>query len=56
MAEAPEKALLFAVKGMLPKNKLASRQITRLRVFKNAAHPHAAQFAKPAPKEAKAAS
>ena len=53
MAEAPEKALLFAVKGMLPKNKLADRQITRLRVFKNAAHPHAAQLAKPAPKTEK---
>ena len=52
MAEAPEKALLFAVKGMLPKNKLAARQITRLKVFKNATHAHAAQFAKPAPKEA----
>jgi len=56
MAETPEKALLFAVKGMLPKNKLAARQITRMRIFRDAAHTHAAQLAKPAPKEVKAAS
>lgn len=53
MAEQPEKALLFAVKGMLPKNKLASRQMTRLRVFKDASHKHAAQLAKPETKTEK---
>ena len=50
MAEQPEKAIIFAVKGMLPKNKLAARQLTRLKVYKEAAHPHAAQLAKKADK------
>ncbi|MDR2616589.1 MAG: 50S ribosomal protein L13 [Endomicrobium sp.] len=45
MAESPQKALLAAVKGMLPKNKLADRQITRLKVFKDYKHNHSAQLA-----------
>ncbi|GHT41686.1 50S ribosomal protein L13 [Endomicrobiia bacterium] len=44
MEKNPEKALLAAVKGMLPKNKLADRQITRLRVFKGDTHIHSAQL------------
>ncbi|GHT64711.1 50S ribosomal protein L13 [Endomicrobiia bacterium] len=44
MEKSPEKALLAAVKGMLPKNKLAGRQITRLRVFKGDTHTHSAQL------------
>ncbi|MFC1501115.1 50S ribosomal protein L13 [Elusimicrobiota bacterium] len=44
MAETPEKAVQKAVKGMLPKNKLASRQITRLKVYRDSNHPHSAQF------------
>jgi large subunit ribosomal protein L13 len=43
MAKSPEKALFAAVKGMLPKNKLADRQIKRLKVFKDDKHVHAAQ-------------
>jgi large subunit ribosomal protein L13 len=43
MAKSPEKALFAAVKGMLPKNKLADKQITRLKVFKDGKHMHAAQ-------------
>ncbi|MDR3306160.1 MAG: 50S ribosomal protein L13 [Endomicrobium sp.] len=45
MEKSPEKALLAAVKGMLPKNKLADRQITRLKVFKEDKHTHGAQLA-----------
>ena len=45
MAEAPEKALFAAVKGMLPKNKLADKQLKRLKVFRDDKHDHAAQFA-----------
>jgi large subunit ribosomal protein L13 len=45
MEKNPEKALLAAVKGMLPKNKLADRQITRLKVFKEDKHTHSAQLA-----------
>lgn len=32
-----------AVKGMLPKNKLAAKVITRLFIYKNETHPHQAQ-------------
>jgi large subunit ribosomal protein L13 len=44
MSENPEKALFASVKGMLPKNKLAARQITRLKIFKGDRHTHGAQF------------
>lgn len=43
MAQKPQKALQLAVKRMLPKNKLASRQILRLKIYKGDKHPHAAQ-------------
>ncbi|MBN1823912.1 MAG: 50S ribosomal protein L13 [Endomicrobiales bacterium] len=46
MADNPEKAVRVAVKGMLPKNKLADRQMKRLRIFKGSEHPHTAQVAK----------
>jgi large subunit ribosomal protein L13 len=45
MAKNPEKALFAAVKGMLPKNKLADKQIRRLKVFKYNEHTHSAQLA-----------
>jgi len=40
----PEKVFIEAVKGMLPKNKLASRMITRLKVFKGSEHPYSDKF------------
>jgi len=43
MAKKPEFAMTHAVKGMLQKNKLASQQLTRLKVFRGAEHTHAAQ-------------
>ncbi len=39
----PERLVMLAVKGMLPKNKLASRMLTRLRVYTGDAHEHQAQ-------------
>ena len=39
----PTKAIEAAVKGMLPKNKLAAERMKRLRVFSGAEHAHAAQ-------------
>ncbi|MCK8824380.1 50S ribosomal protein L13 [Fuchsiella alkaliacetigena] len=39
----PEKVIEIAVKGMLPKNKLGSRMLKRLKVYAEAEHPHAAQ-------------
>ena len=39
----PSCALKEAVKGMMPKNKLAADRLARLRVFNGAEHAHAAQ-------------
>jgi large subunit ribosomal protein L13 len=53
MEKSPQKALFAAVKGMLPKNKLADKQITRLKVFKDGNHIHNAQLAHQQSKEEK---
>jgi len=39
----PTEVIRHAVKGMLPKNKLGSRMIVRLKVYAGSEHPHAAQ-------------
>lgn len=39
----PERIVQAAVKGMLPKNKLAAERMTRLRVFAGNEHTHTAQ-------------
>jgi large subunit ribosomal protein L13 len=39
----PEDLIMHAVKGMIPKNRLGKRLITKLKVFKGSEHPHAAQ-------------
>ncbi len=39
----PERVLMQAVKRMLPGNKLAKQQMTNLRVYAGAEHPHEAQ-------------
>lgn len=39
----PERMIMLAVKGMLPKNKLAARMLTRLRVYAGSNHEHQAQ-------------
>ena len=43
MEKKPEEVVAHAVSGMLPKNKLRARMMTRLRVFAGAEHTHAAQ-------------
>lgn len=43
MAEDSDKALMTAVKGMLPKNSLGRDMITKLKVFKGSEHNHQAQ-------------
>ncbi len=40
----PEEVIRKAVKGMLPRNRLARRQITKLKVYAGPEHPHAAQM------------
>jgi large subunit ribosomal protein L13 len=39
----PEHLIMHAVKGMLPKNRLAATMLTKLRVFKGPKHDHEAQ-------------
>jgi large subunit ribosomal protein L13 len=39
MARDPRKVVALAVKRMIPVNRLRSRQLARLKIFKDAAHP-----------------
>jgi large subunit ribosomal protein L13 len=39
----PEDLIRFAVKGMLPKNKLGQKQLKKLKVYAGDQHPHEAQ-------------
>src|SRR4030042_479411 len=39
----PGRAIYHAVSGMLPKNRLRDRRLTRLRIYPNGVHPHQAQ-------------
>ena len=41
--DSPEKIIEKAVKGMLPKNKLANQIIKKLKVYTGSAHPHTGQ-------------
>jgi len=41
--EAPERALEFAVKGMLPRGPLGRKMLSKLRVYPGPDHDHAAQ-------------
>jgi large subunit ribosomal protein L13 len=43
----PTEVLRMAVKGMLPKNRLAARQLTKLKIYAGPEHPHDAQAPKP---------
>lgn len=46
LREKSDKAVELAVKGMLPKNSLGRKMIKKLKVYKTADHPHAAQMPK----------
>ena len=41
--DSPEKIIEKAVKGMLPKNKLANQIIKKLKVYSGSVHPHTGQ-------------
>ncbi|GLZ80945.1 50S ribosomal protein L13 [Actinorhabdospora filicis] len=43
----PERAVMLAIKGMLPHNKLGRQLLTKLKVYAGAEHPHAAQQPQP---------
>jgi large subunit ribosomal protein L13 len=42
-AKRPERVIILAVKGMLPKNKLGKAMAKKLKVYADADHPHTAQ-------------
>jgi large subunit ribosomal protein L13 len=39
----PEEVIRLAVKGMMPRNRLARKQLTKLKVYAGPEHPHIAQ-------------
>ena len=47
MEQKPAMALMNAVKGMLPKNRLGRAMLKKLKVYAGSEHPHAAQNPKP---------
>ena len=51
LSRRPEEVIRLAVKGMLPRNRLARKQLTKLKIYAGPEHPHAAQ--KPQPMEIK---
>lgn len=46
-AKHPERVIELAVKGMLPKTKLGKAMAKKLKVYRDAEHPHAAQQPQP---------
>jgi large subunit ribosomal protein L13 len=43
----PEEVIRKAVRGMMPRNRLGRKQLTKLKVYAGPDHPHAAQQPKP---------
>jgi large subunit ribosomal protein L13 len=43
LKEKPEEMIKLAVRGMLPKNRLSRKLITKLKVYAGSEHPHSAQ-------------
>ena len=43
LKNSAEDAIRMAVKGMLPKNKLGKKMLTKLKIYKDSEHPHQAQ-------------
>jgi large subunit ribosomal protein L13 len=48
MKTHPDRVLRLAVRRMLPKSKLGRAMLSRLKIYRGAEHPHAAQQPKPA--------
>lgn len=46
-AKHPDRIITHAVKGMIPKNRLGKRLLTKLKVYAGPKHPHAAQHPSP---------
>jgi large subunit ribosomal protein L13 len=47
LQQKPEELVLLAVKGMLPKNRLSRRLVTKLKIYAGPEHPHEAQKPQP---------
>ena len=47
LARRPEEVIRRAVKGMLPRNRLGTQQLRKLKVYAGPDHPHAAQRPEP---------
>ncbi len=47
LASHPDRPLLFAIRGMLPKTKLGRQMIKKLKIYAGSEHPHAAQNPQP---------
>lgn len=46
MEKHPERVIELAVKGMMPKNKLAKQQLKRLKIYADNNHPHTQEVVK----------
>ncbi len=44
LEKTPERVITYAVKGMLPKNSMGRRMLSRLKVYAGETHPHDAQI------------
>ena len=47
LAQHPDRALMSAVRGMLPKNRLGRAMLKKLKIYAGAEHPHTAQNPQP---------
>ena len=47
LAEKPERVLMAAVRGMLPKNRLGRAMLKKLKIYAGPEHPHTAQNPQP---------
>jgi large subunit ribosomal protein L13 len=47
LARRPEEIIRLAVKGMMPRNRLARKQLTKLKIYAGPEHPHVAQKPQP---------
>ena len=52
LEEKPEDLVRLAVKGMLPKNRLSKKLVTKLKIYAGSEHPHEAQKPRPLAVEA----
>lgn len=43
LKDKPERAVWYAVRGMMPKNKLSRKMMKKLKVYRDSDHPHEAQ-------------